>query len=98
MFLDSNCLKHQNVLHFSMDGPAVNKAFLRLITEQFAAEDDVLPLVAVGTCSLHPVHTALRKGVESLPFDLDQLVNDLYSWFKLSSARRFDSCSTFRVS
>jgi len=62
----------------------------KLINEQFAMEDDILPLVVIGTCSLHPVHTAVRKGVESLPFDFDVFVNDLFARFKLSSARRFD--------
>ena len=89
-FLDDNGLQHRNVLHFSMDGPAVNLSFLKLINEQFSKEDDVLPLVNIGTCSLHPVHTAVRKGVESLPFDFDVFVNDLFMWFKLSAARRFD--------
>ena len=46
--------------------------------------------MAIETCSLHPVHTAVRKDVESLPFDFDVFVNDLFVWFKLSSARRFD--------
>jgi len=68
----------------------VNLSSLKLINEQFSKEDDVLPLVVIGTCSLHQVHTAIRKGVESLPFDFDVFVNDLFAWFKLSSARRFD--------
>jgi len=41
--------------------------------------------VVIGTCSLHPVHNAIGKGVESLPFDFDIFVNDLFAWFKLSS-------------
>jgi len=65
-FLDDSGLPHSCVLHFSMDGPAVNLSFLKLITEQFAKEDDVLPLVVIGTCSLHPVHTAVRMGIESV--------------------------------
>jgi hypothetical protein len=90
-FLENNNLQHQNLLHFSMDGPAVNIAFLRKITAQFNANDNsLLPLVDLGTCSLHAVHTAFRKGMESLPLDIDQLVNDIYSLFKLSSARRSD--------
>jgi len=47
----------------------VNLSFLKLINEQFSKEDDVLPLVVIGSCSLHPVHTAIRKGVELLPFE-----------------------------
>jgi len=70
-------LPHSSFLHFSMDGPAVNLSFLKLINEQLTKEDDVLPLVVIGTCSLHPVHTAIRKGVESLPFDFDVFVTCL---------------------
>jgi hypothetical protein len=71
--LDGNGLPHSSVLHFSMDGLAVNLLFLNLINEQFAEEDDILPLVVFGTCSLHPVHTAVRKGVELLQFDFHVL-------------------------
>jgi hypothetical protein len=90
-FLSENSLHQCNLLHFSMDGPSVNHAFLRKITTEFQNScKDALPLVELGTCSLHPVHTAVRKGVESIDFDIDQFVNDIFTWFKLSSARRSD--------
>ena len=50
----------------------------------------VKPLVDVGTCSLHPVHNAFHKALDCLPFDIEQFANDIYSWFKLSAARRQD--------
>jgi hypothetical protein len=43
-FLENN-LQHHNLLHFSMDGPAVNIAILRKITAQFNANNNHLPLV-----------------------------------------------------
>ena len=44
----------------------------------------------IGTCSLHPAHTAYRKGLECLSFDADGFFCDLHFFFKLSSARRED--------
>ena len=43
-----------------------------------------------GTCSLHPVPTAFRKGVSELTYDIDGFLEDLYFFFKYSSARRKD--------
>ena len=88
-FLDSKGLKHCNLLQCSMDGPSVNIAFLRRLNAQLESEQ-CPPLIDLGTCSLHPVHTAFRKGVEGLPFDVEHFVTDVYQWFKLSSARRED--------
>jgi hypothetical protein len=36
------------------------------------------------------VHTAFTKGLQALPFDVDQFANDIFFWFKLSAARRED--------
>ena len=88
-FLDNNGVQHCNLLQCSMDGPAVNLAFLRRLNAHLESEQ-CPPLIDLGTCSLHPVHTAFRKAFESLPFDVDHYVTDIYQWFKLSSARRED--------
>lgn len=82
-------MKHCNLLQYSMDGPAVNIAFLRPLNAHLESEQSP-PLIDLGTCTLHPVHTAFRKGVEGLPFDVEHFVTDVYQWFKLSSARRED--------
>jgi len=88
-FLDNNGVQHCNLLQCSMDGPAVNLAFLRRLNAHLESEQ-CPPLIDLGTCSLHPVHTAFRKAFESLPFDVEHYVTDIYQWFKLSSARRED--------
>jgi len=64
-------------------------AFLRRLNAHLESEQ-CPPLIDLGTCSLHPVHTAFRKEVEGLPFDVEHFVTDVYQWFKLSSARRED--------
>jgi hypothetical protein len=90
-FLEDNGLQHKYLLQCSMDGPSVNRAFLRHLNDRLTLEKQ-LPLVDLGSCSLHPVHTAFRKCIETLPFDIDQFVSDLYQWFRLSAARREDYC------
>ena len=86
-YMDRNNVKFQHLLQCSVDSPAVNNAFLRKLNFYFDFQK-VPPLVDLGTCSLHPVHTAFRKAVEALPFDVEQFATDIYQWFKLSSARR----------
>ena len=44
----------------------------------------------LGTCSLHPVHTAFRQGLAELAYDIDGFLEDLHFFFKYSSARRND--------
>ena len=67
----------------------MNNAFLRKLNACLESQK-LPPLVDLGTCSLHPVHTAFGKAVEALPFDAEQFATDIYQWFKLSSARRED--------
>lgn len=88
-FIEDENLDMRKLLQFSMDGPNVNLSFLRKMNSHLL-EKGVDKLIDIGSCSLHPVHTAFTKGVEKLPFDIEQFSNDVFSWFKLSSARRED--------
>ena len=47
-------------------------------------------MLRLGTCSLHPVHSAFKTGLEKLNFPFATFFNDLHFFFKLSSARRED--------
>lgn len=48
-------------------------------------------ILNIGTCNLHPVHTAFSKGLGKMSFDFDKLThNNLHFFFKYSSARRAD--------
>ena len=76
------------MLHLGMDGPNVNKKFQRLLLESDGLGKTTF--LDIGTCALHIVHNAFRKGVSSLKFDVDQFALDIHFFFKLSAARRAD--------
>lgn len=44
-------------------------------------------LVDVGECTLHKVHNAFSKGLDAFCSDVEQLVRDVYYYFKHSSVR-----------
>ena len=71
-----------------MDGPNVNKKFQRLLLESSYLENTTF--LDVGTCPLHIVHNAFRKGVSSLRFNVDQFALYINLFFKLSAGRRAD--------
>ena len=61
-YLDFKCryaLKDHRLLHLSMDGPNVNLSFQKKLSE--ILEDSGATFLDPGTCSLHPVHTTLKK-------------------------------------
>lgn len=85
--LDSSFL-----LHLGMDGPNVNLSFQRKLIDNLTSEHGT-SILKLGSCSLHPVHTAYRKGIAKIPFDVDSFFHDLHFFFKLSSTRREDYAS-----
>ena len=74
------------MLHLGMDGPNVNKKFQSLLLESPYLENTTF--LDIGTCPLHIVHNAFRKGVSSLRFNVDQFALDINFFFKLSASRR----------
>lgn len=77
------------LLHIGMDEPNVNKAFHRMLEEELSKVHGKT-ILNIGTCSLHPIHTAFSNGLKKLSFDFDKLPVDLHFFFKHSSARRRD--------
>ena len=57
MQLDSNYL-----LHIGMDGPNVNFSFESKLAVNLEEMDTTL--LRIGSCSLHPTHTAFGKGIK----------------------------------
>ena len=58
------------LLHLGIDGPKVNLSFETKLKEFNKENSGFLQL---GTCSLHPVHTAFKNGLQKLDFSLWQV-------------------------
>ena len=64
----------------------MNKRFQRLLLENI----ENTTFLDIGTCPLHIVHNAFRKGVSSLQFNVGQFSLDIHFFCKLSAGRRAD--------
>ena len=56
------------LLHLGMDGPKVNLSFETKLKEEFNKENS--EFLQLGTCSLHPVYTAFKNGLQKLDFPM----------------------------
>ena len=52
------------LLHFGMDGPSVNLSFEDKLTQNLSEKDT--SFLKLGSCSLHPVHSAFQKKIKEL--------------------------------
>lgn len=88
-FISDSGLRLSRLLQCSIDGPNVNLSFQKKLNAHLALQN-LENLIDIGTCSLHVVHNALRKGIAGLDCDVERFVSDIYQWFKMSAARRED--------
>ena len=51
------------MIQVSMDGPNVNWKLLSSIVDERQSNDDYPELLDIGSCSLHVIHDAFRKGM-----------------------------------
>ena len=84
MNLDSSFL-----LHLGMDEPNVNLSFEEKLIDNLKGKTGK-HIFKLGSCSLHPVHTAISEGVLVLPLNFDSLFHDLHFFFKYPCAKRED--------
>ena len=82
MNLDSSFL-----LHLGMDGPNVSLPFEVKLIYKLKGETGK-HILKLGSCSLHPLHTAFRERILVLPLDFDSLFPDLLFFSKYLSARK----------
>lgn len=75
-------LPRQGLLCFFSDGPNVMKSVKSKLKQRINPN-----LVDVGECTLHKVHNAFSKGLDAFCSDVEQLVRDVYYYFKHSSVR-----------
>ena len=67
------------MLHLGMDGPNLNKSFQKKLSKKL--EENNNQFLNIGSCNLHKVHSAFRKGLSELNIDLDQFACDIYFFF-----------------
>ena len=91
--LDRDDIPMGKLLMLSRDSPAVMVKASRLFKEH--VEGLGCPLMLEGPCYLHPVHTSYKEALKQLDTEVDQLLVDVYGWFKLSTARREDMMAVF---
>ena len=74
-----------------MDGPNVNKKFLRdLILQRESSNPDISGLLDLGVCGLHVVHGAFRTGFEKTGWKIERFLRSLWYLLNESPARRQD--------
>lgn len=71
------------------DGPNVNKAIESKINTKLV-ESGHSSTVHIGTCNLHIIHNAFGKGIEEYGSECEELVIDVFFWFKDYSGRKED--------
>lgn len=82
----------RQVVQVSMDGPNVNKAFLRQLKCKLKAEGNPEDpeLLDFGTCGLHKVHGAFKTGCTNTGWKLVEFLRALFNLFKNVPSRRAD--------
>ena len=80
------------MVQVSMDGPNVNKSFLKSL--QLAREEQELPrLIGIGSYGLHIIHGVFKAGAESTHWKLKQIFKSSFALLHDSPARRDDYIS-----
>ena len=77
------------LLQLGMDGPSVNKAFEKKLSEKLHNEKSK-SFINVVTCPLHIVRNSFRKAVTTFGFTFDEFFCNIHFFFKFSSGRRED--------
>ena len=78
-----------NLLSISTDGPNVNKRVKPLLNETVqSSRQEEIGLIDVGFCSIHVVANAFKKALVNFGKPLEDIVLDLFYFFRLSSSRR----------
>ena len=79
-----------------MAGPGVNIKFEKELPALFQKNEETT-MLNLGTCSLHPVHTAFENGLDELGFPYESFFNDINFFFQLSAGRREDYASLANI-
>ena len=91
-FLDATAgINLSQVLQVSMDGPNVNKKFLKnLKFKQKDENPDGIEILDIGSCGIHTIHNSYKKAMHITEWNISNILKALYYLFSHSSARRGD--------
>ena len=59
-----------HLLHLGMDSSRVNTKFEKDLQAMLHEKEDT-SILLLGTCSLHPVHTAFKYGISEVDFPFE---------------------------
>lgn len=84
-----DCLELNRLLQISMDGPNVNKKFLRDLEDHLANDLKIeSKMINLGSCGLHTVHCAFKGSINTTGWSIIEFLRALYYFFKDHPARR----------
>ena len=69
------------------DGPNANLLFLKNLNEQ-RQEEELDPLIDIGTCGLHIIHGSLKAGAKASGWELNNLLKSMWQFLHDSPIRR----------
>jgi hypothetical protein len=84
--LETDGIPIKKLLMLSCDGPSVNKLLHKMLNARVQQEKS--SLVSFGSCAIHVMHHAFRKGINALGWSLDEFAVDIFYWFKHSPVRK----------
>lgn len=87
-----SCLNLKHLLHISMDGPNVNFKFIKDLQVHLQSKHDENDpvMLSMGSCGLHVMNNAFKKGVSVTGWIVVNFLRSLYNVFKDVPARRSD--------
>jgi hypothetical protein len=92
--LETDGIPIKKFLMLSCDGPSVNKLLHKMLNARVQQEKS--SLVSFGSCAIHVMHHAFRKGINALGWSLDEFAVDIFYWFKHSPVRKEEVTSVIR--
>ena len=82
-------LNQSNMVQVSMDGPSTNWKFFEDLEQQRNSED-IPMLLNLGSCSLHVIHGAFKRGAQMTGWNIDSFLRSLHYLFHDAPARAED--------
>ena len=79
--METGSLNMANMCCVSRDNPNVNKKLISLL-DQYMRDKNLIELLDVGLCALHPTHTSFWKALDELDTDVWSFAIDLHAFLR----------------